>query len=175
MKTFASIIIAAVSLSCGYTVVERPPQADVAALPDLIIADVRWQAGFVDHTKDIVMDGKPPDSPTPALFFQLDIVNIGQAPFNGRPFIAWSAGESDIAWGNYGRYETPIPGTLSLNAHDTTTVSVTIEQGWYSFQPRLRFLVVTQQVMPQSKTIFREQDRIPEHNLDNNSFDLLRM
>ena len=83
-------------ISCGYTIVQKPPQANASpvsvqeALPDLVIE------GATDSTDlDRWMDGPGPSLTTK---FWVQIANRGTAPFAGRVAIAWTDDPDEIRY-----------------------------------------------------------------------------
>jgi hypothetical protein len=173
IRTAIFFLLSALITGCGYFVPEELRNRDALPKPDLIIADIQWELLLIDHTQEIWCDGAAPDSPTQTLRFHFTVVNTGQAPFHGELLFARAVGESDIAWGAYSRAESPSPNAFSIMPHDTARVSMDFESDINTFlNNRVKFIIVTQQVMPQSKMFFNDVENIPESNLDNNSCDL---
>lgn len=153
-------------LSCGYTVLQKSRSSDaiVAPLPDLIITGM-------SHRNDTGIWSDDPDT-TPSYIFSAKVVNIGKGTFQGPCILAWADNPENIGWGKFENSEHVGFPNDQLGPSDSVTIPVSIRHRAYVSGRLIRFVLVTQSVMPGNfcHTFFSMQP-VAETRYDNNVYD----
>ena len=138
-------------------------------IPDLVIVDVTWYRTTLRSSGYTRV--YPPPPPTPAIGFLIDLVNIGDSAYVGEPQIAFASAENDIRWENYPFVSNVEPKKINVVVGDTVVVCVAVPLSLCASNGICRFLLVTQQSMPQSMKSFDTIHFQPEERINNNVFD----
>ena len=168
MKLTILVILSMISISCGYTRISDNETVELpkGPLPDLIITSVSWQAS------SRVGNGRVyPPLRYSCIDFYLKVANIGKAPYEGPVYIAWGSRKNDFELDDYEGMQAAILQPKIIAANDTAEVVISVDGFLKDLRKRYRFLIATQQVMPNSRFNFTAVHPVQESRLDNNGYE----
>jgi hypothetical protein len=166
LSLFIILLSSMLFLSCGYTVLQKSRSSDaiVAPLPDLIINGMSYRNDTSIYADDT--------DTTTSFIFTVKVVNIGKGPFQGPCILAWADNPENIGWGKFENSEQVGFPNNQLASSDSATIEVSIRHRAYVSGRLIRFVLVTQSVMPGNfcHTFFSMQP-VAETRYDNNVYD----